>query len=359
VSEHRLAGAVEKVNRAKEQFDELRAEMDAFFNAEPKPHTSIGEFDTDSWAWIEGFQIRQPPPLRFGVILGDCVHNLRSSLDHVIWQVTLLDGGTPDDSTQFPVASKSEAQFEAMANLRIPGLSKEHRALVKRVQPYHRGDAADAHPLAVLADLSNTDKHQILNPTYSFLANDTSDTLDRLIDSSRAAATGRRSCVCASCTRRSLENAVAPLEGRPDHPVMRAFRRALFDHHNWARFESAARQAQEQANPSLPALVRWLDYYAEPVAAQLQTRSSLGPNSIGAVEASLRQVDRAFQGRSQGFGNRRRLNLLLDLMTLHANGHADPRLWADRPRERLHPRAGIAPGQRPHDDPRGYPSLLA
>jgi hypothetical protein len=72
--------------------------------------------------------------------------------------------------------------------------------------------------------------------------------------------------------------------------------------------------------PPLPALARWLDYYAERVAAQLKTRSSLGPNSIGAVEAALRQVDRAFQGRSQSFGNRRRLNLPLDLMTLHARG---------------------------------------
>jgi hypothetical protein len=35
--------------------------------------------------------------------------------------------------------------------------------------------------------------------------------------------------------------------------------------------------------------MRWLDNYGETVAAQLKTRSSLGPNSIGAVEATLRQ----------------------------------------------------------------------
>jgi hypothetical protein len=140
---------------------------------------------------------------------------------------------------------------------------------------------------------------------------------------------------------------------------MRAFRDALFDHHNWARFETQARHTHEQASPPLPALARWLDNYADLVAAQLKTRSSLGPNSIGAVEAALRQVDRAFQGRSQNFGNRARLDLLLDLMTLHANGQADPRRWADRLRERLHPRAGIAPHQRPHDDPRNQPSLVA
>jgi hypothetical protein len=165
--------------------------------------------------------------------------------------------------------------------------------------------------------------------------------------------------LCELHLRRSLENALAPLGGEPDHRVTRAFRHALFDHHNWTRFVSEARHAYQQASPPLPALARWLDNYAELVAAQLATRSSLGPNSIGAVEAALRRVDRAFQGRSQGFGNRARLDLLLDLMTLHANGQADPRRWADRLRERLHPRGGIAPHQRPHDDPRNQPSLIA
>ena len=108
VTRHRLAGAVEKFNRAKEQFDQLIEEMDAFFNADPQPHFSIGEFDAEAWEWVERFQIREEPPLRLGVILGDCVHNLRSCLDHIAWQVTLLDGGTPNDETQFPIASKSK-----------------------------------------------------------------------------------------------------------------------------------------------------------------------------------------------------------------------------------------------------------
>jgi hypothetical protein len=165
--------------------------------------------------------------------------------------------------------------------------------------------------------------------------------------------------LCELHLRRSLENTLAPLEDQPDHAVMSAFRHALFDHHNWARFASEARRWHELQDPPLPALARWLDNYAETVATQLGKRSSLGPNSIGAVEAALRQDDRAFQGRSQSFGNRARLNLLLDLMTLHANGRAEPRRWADRVRERLYPRGGVPPQQRPHDDPRGLPSLLA
>jgi hypothetical protein len=175
----------------------------------------------------------------------------------------------------------------------------------------------------------------------------------------RAGARAPELRLCELHLRRSLEKALAPLEGEPDHPVMRAFRHALFDHHNWVPFECQARATHQAASPPLPALVRWLDNYGDTVAAQLATRSSLGPNSIGAVEAALCQVDRAFQGRSQSFANRGRLNLLLDLMTLHTNGRADPRRWADRLRERLHPRGGVPPQQRPHDDPKGQPSLLA
>jgi hypothetical protein len=165
--------------------------------------------------------------------------------------------------------------------------------------------------------------------------------------------------LCELHLRRRLENALAPLLDEPDHPVMRAFRHALFDHDNWSRFEAQARRSDQHGAPSLPALIRWLDNYGQTVATQLKTRSSLGPNSIGAVEATLHQVERAFYGRSQSLGNRTRLNLLLDLMTLHHNGAADPLRWADRLRERLYYRDGSAPQQRPHDDPRGHPSLLA
>jgi hypothetical protein len=185
VGEHRLAGAVEKFNRSKEQFDELRAEMEMFFNSEPKPHSSIGEFDTGAWEWVERFQIRRAPPLRFGVIFGDCLHNLRSCLDHVIWQVTLLDGGTPDDQTQYPIASHSEAQFNRMAGRRIPGLTAKHRAMVKKTQPYHRVDKASAHPLAMLAALSNADKHQVVHAAYNIANYDASATLDRLLESAQ------------------------------------------------------------------------------------------------------------------------------------------------------------------------------
>ena len=182
---HPLDGVLAKYDRAKEQFDEFLGEVDAWFNSDPEPHFSRGYFDTKNWEWVERFQIREHPPARLGVLLGDSIHNLRSALDHLIWQVTILDGATPDDATQFPIASKSKSQFDRMADRRIPGLRAKHRALVKRVQPYHAGNRAHAHPLSVLAALSNTDKHRIVNPTYSFIAGDSARELKRLVEGYR------------------------------------------------------------------------------------------------------------------------------------------------------------------------------
>lgn len=94
-------------------------------------------------------------------------------------------------------------------------------------------------------------------------------------------------------------------------------------------------------------------------AAQIQTRPRYGPHSIGAVESTFRKIDAAFLDRSSWFGNRVRMSLLLGLMTLAMQGKAGERTWAEHIRRELHPVGGYAPGQRPHDDPAGWPLLVA
>jgi hypothetical protein len=173
---------MEKYNRSKELFDRLRDEMDAFFSADPQPYSSRGEFDEETWEWVERFEVKENPPLRLGVLLGDVVHNLRSALDHLMWQVTLLDGGRPNRDTQFPVVLEDKSTFDKRAQTRIPDLSPEHRDLVEKVQPY-QVEEPKRHTLAVLNKLANVDKHQIVHPIYSATAWDAAATLDALVDS--------------------------------------------------------------------------------------------------------------------------------------------------------------------------------
>jgi hypothetical protein len=72
-----------------------------------------------------------------------------------------------------------------MADRRIPGLSDRHRAMVKQSQPHHRGDRAQEHPLAMLATVSNADKHRIVQTAFTIVGYDASATLDKLVASAR------------------------------------------------------------------------------------------------------------------------------------------------------------------------------
>lgn len=106
----------------------------------------------------------EPRPLHFGVILGDFLHNLRGVLDHVIWQLVLLNGNEPTRANAFPICDTQE-DFDKLAKRNLRGLTDDQRALVQEYQPYRLGDEARRHFLAVLRDLSNTDKHQFVHPT--------------------------------------------------------------------------------------------------------------------------------------------------------------------------------------------------
>jgi hypothetical protein len=106
----------------------------------------------------------EPPPLHFGVILGDYIHNLRCVLDHVIWQLVLLNGKKPTRSNAFPISDTKQA-FDASAKRELRGLTVDQRRLVEEFQPYRWDGDPKEHSLAVLRDLSNIDKHRFVHPT--------------------------------------------------------------------------------------------------------------------------------------------------------------------------------------------------
>jgi hypothetical protein len=104
-------------------------------------------------------------PPRWGAVLGDCVHNLRSSLDILMRQLVLLRGAAPSRRTQFPIFVR-RAAYRARAPAMIEGVDRRDRGTLQRLQPFYgsRGRLpAGGHPLAMLARLSNTDKHRLIH----------------------------------------------------------------------------------------------------------------------------------------------------------------------------------------------------
>ena len=88
-----LAGVMAKLDRVNELLDVLKTEVQTFLDS--GPYFTVGAYDPATHAWEQRVRIAEPPPPRLGVIVGEYVHDVRSALDHLVWQLILLDGGTP------------------------------------------------------------------------------------------------------------------------------------------------------------------------------------------------------------------------------------------------------------------------
>jgi len=145
-----------KLSRAQEHLDNLKKEIGVYRDSEPFDVPL--EEKNDGQVLTCKPVLRVVPPPRLSAIIGDCVGNLRSSLDHIIWQLASKHSSEPlipkKDKPQFPISDKSPLDTRNLAKYGIPVVALN---LIESVQPYHKGH----EPTAVIRDLSNEDKHRL------------------------------------------------------------------------------------------------------------------------------------------------------------------------------------------------------
>ena len=157
-----ITGSRLKVERASKHLEELEREVRAFFDNNPyRPIRHVDPEDTRYF--IYQFPPQPVPPLSLAVIVGDVVHNLRSSLDHIAWQLSLLTTSEPYKNTAFPIFKDTKptsvTNFKRMTKDVLPDAIR----VIEALQPYHAGDTAEYTHLWILNSLWNTDKHRLLN----------------------------------------------------------------------------------------------------------------------------------------------------------------------------------------------------
>lgn len=108
----------------------------------------------------------------------------------------------------------------------------------------------------------------------------------------------------------------------------------------------------------------WLDRWSPIIASQLSRRrpgasdANDQPRSTGGLETFIKPIEAAFYRRRYGMKNRERLNRLLLLLQLEANGHADERGYAKDIRDWLETTGGRpATPRRAIADSMAQPSL--
>ena len=100
------------------------------------------------------------------VYVGDIAHNCRSALDQLAWQLVINHSGRPKRVQQkidveFPVKYRLEALKRTYTFSKV---SPADRAIIKDAQLYHCRYNPKLHPLPVIWQLSNRDKHRMFNP---------------------------------------------------------------------------------------------------------------------------------------------------------------------------------------------------
>jgi hypothetical protein len=144
-----------KVERAKKHIRDLEAAVKGFLDGEP--YKLVPDRDPESGKYRPRVSVRQEPPDDLSLIAGDAVHNLRSALDLLVWQLVLANGQTPGDQTALPIA-RSAKLFETGGMGPIKGVSPTAENAIKALKPYKGGNEA----LWRLHRLDATDKHRIL-----------------------------------------------------------------------------------------------------------------------------------------------------------------------------------------------------
>jgi hypothetical protein len=145
-----------KIDRARAHLAALDAEGAKF--GETTPFDIVRGTDEVGNA-VARIVMAQQPPRVMAAIVGDIVHNLRSALDYVAWQLVDANRGRPGKHTAYPVCL-TEEKFDAASALH--GAATEAIQTVRRMQPF-TGAPPESHPLAVLDDLDNRDKHCLLH----------------------------------------------------------------------------------------------------------------------------------------------------------------------------------------------------
>jgi hypothetical protein len=168
-SDPRLVGSRMKVGRANAHIDEL----DAAIAAGRGRDYGVGrETQAAPAAVIFRARVDHVAMSRYGVVVGDVVHNLRSALDHAVWQLVLSNGGAPDRRTVFPIL-RSTREYQERGRAALHGVSPTAESFVEAVQPFHTPDetlAPEASFLWVLNEMSNWDKHRVINVTAARIA---------------------------------------------------------------------------------------------------------------------------------------------------------------------------------------------
>ena len=166
-----LTGIRLKLKRAWEQLHLLKTDITAFLD--DRPYRPTVHFNKKTSRLTVKVQVNKSPDPIWSVRVGEIVHNFRSALDHLVWELA----GRPTartSKTQFPIF-ETEPGFSNRQRQYLKDVPINAIALIKAEQPFFIRKDGTAEgivqsPLWHLKELSDIDKHRTIHLTGTALS---------------------------------------------------------------------------------------------------------------------------------------------------------------------------------------------
>ena len=151
-----------KLRRAQHHLDNLDREITIWLDRNFE--TLWQEKDPERPDYFSAYVTMERPPINIALLIGDALHNLRGTLDHLAYTLAERYTGSPlpDDiakHSEFPIFRTLEQE---RIQRKIRGMHPDAQAIIEQLQPYQAGADWAKDPLWMLHELSNLDKHRLL-----------------------------------------------------------------------------------------------------------------------------------------------------------------------------------------------------
>lgn len=171
-----LEGVRLKLTRAHGHLTALQHEVQAFRDREPYRVSCNREANGTELVYT--VRVVENPPIAWSLVIGDCLQNMRSALDHLAWQLAIRglaernENREPVPATAFPISPNPDIYFERSKKtgnptgrsglIRVQDMPARAQTLIESLQPYYSGEDMGRHPLRVLNELARFDRHRVM-----------------------------------------------------------------------------------------------------------------------------------------------------------------------------------------------------
>ena len=157
-----FSSAQQKLSRAITHLDQFEALLGVWIDSRPITLTERSEPTSTGVSNTFFLKVLNPIPPDLDLIVGDCVHNFRSVLDHVAVSLAVDNNVSPDDPTiSFPICS-SPAEFKKKRRFVEGHFTPAAQRFIEELQPFQQDVHLAAWCLRELNYLDIRDKHRTL-----------------------------------------------------------------------------------------------------------------------------------------------------------------------------------------------------